>query len=245
MTGYVLEIGDEWLRQFGDQGFHTGRGALSGSDLEDARAEFDRLYESHPAGVDQRVLLTSPIFRRLLLDPAIMAVPRAVFGAQCQLLMYALRRGHGHFDHAPRKWHRDFEFVSDRLLSLNLILYLDDLPADDGATMVIPGSHREREFTHPPVAPVESEVAMPVNAGDVLFNWSTLVHSGSPCTSDRSRRLVLIYFGYWWLKRYEHDHQLPWQAYVDAGEDWLALVGLRMPGRDLHVDPTISGHPWL
>jgi hypothetical protein len=234
-----------WTRQLADDGYFVRRGVLTAPELDAVRNEFDRLFDLHPGGVDQRVLLTSPVFLDLLQKPAVLSLAQEAFGSQCQLLMYALRRGGDPYGGAPRKWHRDFDFVADRLLSLNIILYLDTLPADDGATAVLPGSHRLRDGVPATDLPAASEVTVPVNAGDVLLNWSTLVHSGTPKKSDGSRRLVLLYFGHWWLKRYEHDEQLPWQAFVGASDERLSLLGIRMPGRDLHVDATIAGHPWL
>ena len=234
-----------WVRQLADDGYCLSPGVLTDDELQPLRAEFDRLYEANPAGVDQGILLTSPLCLDLLHHPGVQSAATEVFGAQRQLLMYALRRGDQPNGGPARKWHRDFDFITDRLISLNMILYLDTLTADDGATAVIPRSHRERDLATATGLPHPHEVTVPVQAGDMLLNWSTLVHSGTPKTSGGNRRLILLYFGYWWLKRYEHDHPLPWQALVDAPEERLALLGARMPGRDLHVDPAIAGHPCL
>jgi len=135
--------------------------------------------------------------------------------------------------------------VTNRLVTLNMILYLDDLDGQDGGTAVIPRTHRDRVVETPSGEPDPREVTVPIRAGDLLLNWSTLVHSGTPKRSGGTRRLVLLYFGHWWLKRYEHDSPLPWQALVGAPEERLRLLGVKMPGRDLHVDPAIAGHRWL
>jgi hypothetical protein len=237
--------GAAWVRDFADHGYYIHGGAVLGPDLAILRDEFDRLFTQHPNGVDQRVLLTSPAFVDLLHRPSVLGPAREVFGDQCQLLMYALRRGCDPNNGSPRKWHRDFDFVTDRLISLNMILYLDDLDSDDGGTAVIPGTHRQREVLAAEGQPDPREVRVSARAGDLLLNWSTLVHSSTPKRSEGNRRLVLLYFGYWWLKRYEYDSALPWQALVGASEERLRLLGVKLPGRDLHVDPSIAGHPWL
>lgn len=234
-----------WIRQLAADGYVAARGLLDAGQVQELRAEHDRLFEAHPAGVDQRVLLASPAFLRLLEDSAVTRLARQAFGDQLQLLMYVLRRGASPQGDAARRWHRDFEFVTDRLVSLNVIVYLDDLDAADGATAVLPGSHRDPAPAAGHGEPVPGEVLVPVRAGDGLLNWSTLIHSGTPRDSAGPRRLVLLYFGYWWLKRYEHDSPLPWQAYENASQDRLRLLGALMPGRDLHCDPGIAGHPWL
>ncbi|MDP6118651.1 MAG: hypothetical protein QF437_24650 [Planctomycetota bacterium] len=49
-----------------------------------------------------------------------------------------------------------------------------------------------------------------------------------------------MYYGYWWLKRYESDQELPWQAFENASDMRLKLLGLRMPDRDIHMyDPSL------
>lgn len=234
-----------WVRQLADDGYVAARGLLDAGQVQELRAEHDRLFEAHPGGVDQRVLLTSPAFLRLLEDSAVTRLARQAFGDQLQLLMYVLRRGASPQGGAARRWHRDFDFVTDRLISLNVIVYLDDLDAADGATAVLPRSHRDPEPAAGHGEPVPGEILVPVRAGDGLLNWSTLIHSGTPRDSAGPRRLVLLYFGYWWLKRYEHDSPLPWQAYENASRDRLRLLGALMPGRDMHCDPGIAGHPWL
>lgn len=236
---------ESWTRQLAEDGFIIVRDVIAKNQLDELRTDFDRLLVCHPSGVDQRQLLSSPIFLDLLEKSPILDYARDIFGSQVQLLMYALRAGVDPYNGAARKWHRDFNFVTDRLLALNVILYLDDLASEDGATVVIPGSHRRREVDAEAGLPHPAEVAAGVSAGDILLNWSTLVHSGTPKKASGPRRLVLLYFGNWWMKRYEHDQPLPWRALVDASPERLQLLGLRMPGRDLHVDDSIVGHPWL
>jgi len=235
----------KWVRQLANDGYFVCGGVVAEPDLGALRAEFDRLFTEYPNGVDQRVLLTSPVFLELLDSPSVLGLAREAFGDQCQLLMYALRQGRDPNGGPLRKWHRDFDFVTDRLISLNIILYLDDLDAHDGGTAVLPGTHRERDVVTSEGRLDPREITVSVRAGDVLLNWSTLMHSSTPKQSDGSRRLVLLYFGHWWLKRYEHDSALPWQALLGASDERLRLLGIKLPGRDLHVDPSIAGHTWL
>ena len=76
------------------------------------------------------------------------------------------------------------------------------------------------------------------DAGDALFINSAIWHSGSRNQTDGLRRGIYLYYGYWWMKRYEMDQTLPWQALEGATESRLQLLGLRMPDRDLHMyDP--------
>ncbi len=100
-----------WVRTLAEDGYCLRRGALTESDLEATCAEFDRLVVEHPNGVDQRQLLTSPVFLNLLHHPSVLGAAQELFGHQCQLLMYALRHGCDPNGGAARRWHRDFNFV--------------------------------------------------------------------------------------------------------------------------------------
>jgi hypothetical protein len=203
------------------------------------RAAFDLLWDRHHRSVDQRQLLAVPEFIELIDNPRLIGELCAVFGDQLQLLMYALRNHDGTDDQRERDWHRDFTFVCDRVIAVNAILYLDD--THGAPTVAVPGSHRWRTVPGDRFEPRSDEVPLAAKAGDILLNDATLWHSRSRHASQSPRRLVLLYFGYWWLKRYEQDSPLPWQALESAGARRLQLLGLRMPGRDLHLYELAQG----
>lgn len=198
------------------------------------RVAFDSLWKRHDRSVDQRQLLAIPEFIELLDNSRILGELSAVFGDQLQLLMYALRNHDAGDDLRERDWHRDFSFVCDRTVAVNVILYLDDT-TDVAPTLVVPGSHRWRSTPGDRFEPRRDEVPLPAMAGDVVLNDATLWHSRGRNATRSPRRLVLLYFGYWWLKRYEFDSALPWQVLESASARRLQLLGLRMPGRDLHL----------
>lgn len=61
-----------------------------------------------------------------------------------------------------------------------------------------------------------------------------------PNELDGLRRSIYLYYGYWWLKRYESGQALPWQALTAASERKLQLLGVKMPDRDLHMYDPVS-----
>ena len=108
-----------------------------------------------------------------------------------------------------------------------------------GPTHVLPGSHRG--WRQPPTGeerqqPLEGEVAVIAEPGDAAFINSAIWHSGGINRSEGLRRGIYLYFGHWWLKRYEWQQEIPWQALENADEQRLQLLGLRQPG-DLHIYP--------
>jgi hypothetical protein len=216
-------------------GYTFLRGLLRGTEVEELRQAFDEQWRRGGGRADQTILLESQVFLRLLEDPRLLAWPERVFAEQLQLLMYVLRRHEAGTDLPERDWHRDFSFVCDRPLAVNLILYLDATGGEVGPTLVVPGSHRWRHLPSGRLDPRPDEVALPAEPGDVLVNDAALWHSRGRNRSPSPRRLVILYFGYWWLKRYEWDRALPWQAFAGASPRRLQLLGLKMPGRDLHL----------
>ena len=214
-------------------------GVLTRDELTHVQSEFDRVWEL-PGQSNQTKLLQHRTFIDLIQHPEILDRQSALFGNQLQLLQYDfLRQGPRNETFPTRAWHRDFVFPGDTPLSVNTILYLDDMPEERGPTYVVPGTHRGASL--PPRGmlnePLPGEVAALARAGDAVFINSAIWHSGGRNRSDGPRRGIYLYYGYWWLKRYEGAVSLPWQALEDADEQRLKLLGIKMPG-DLHqYDP--------
>src|SRR5262249_2916316 len=150
------------------------------------------------------------------------------FGDQVQLLQYDFLRQGPNSDFPLRAWHRDFSVPGDMPLSINTILYLDEMTPEKGPTYVVPGTHRGA--TLPPADrthdPLPGEVPVFAQPGDAVFINSAIWHTGSRNQSDGLRRGIYLYYGYWWLKRYESDQALPYQAFEGASEQRLRLLGI-------------------
>jgi Phytanoyl-CoA dioxygenase (PhyH) len=80
----------------------------------------------------------------------------------------------------------------------NSVWLLDDFTADNGATRVVPGSHkftqRAREALADPAAPHLDEVRLIAPAGTVVVFNSHVWHGGTMNHSDRPRRALHSYF---------------------------------------------------
>jgi ectoine hydroxylase-related dioxygenase (phytanoyl-CoA dioxygenase family) len=128
--------------RFLKDGYLQVQGVLSPEHLERVRAEFDRVWGlGRPC--NQHELLKHRTLIELIEHPAILDRHRAIFGDQVQLLQYDfLRQGPRNESFPLRAWHRDFVFPGDYPLSINTILYLDDMTEERGPTYVVPGTHR-------------------------------------------------------------------------------------------------------
>lgn len=222
------------------QGYLHARGVLDADRLAFLRGEFDRVWEQEHPKVNQHKLLKYQSFIDLIEHPPILQRQQAIFGNQTQLLQYDLLRQGPASDMPRRSWHRDFIFPGDRPLSINTIVYLDPMTEERGPTCVVPGTHLGESY--PPEArhhdSLPGEVEVLAEAGDAVFINGAIWHSGGANRSQGLRRGIFLYFGYWWMKRYEHETTLPWQAAQNASVQRLQLLGLKMPDGDVHqYDP--------
>ena len=222
---------------FLEHGYLHVPGVVSGTHLRDLQATFDTVWDREGAPVNQHKLLKYEPFLELIAHPPILERQQAIFGRQTQLLQYDLLRQGPHSDFPNRAWHRDFVFPGDTPLSVNTLLFLDDITETVGPTRIVPDTHRgtqspPREQRHEPLL---GELAVPCAAGDAIFINSAIWHTGGRNEGDGLRRGIYLYYGYWWLKRYEANQALPWQALQNADDTRLQLLGLRNPGsHDLH-----------
>ena len=95
-------------------------------------------------------------------------------------------------------WYRA-QFADDILFSVNLAL--TDFRQQNGATVVVPGSHRWAQQRDPD----DDELAFAeMSAGSALFYRGRLVHGGGANRTDETR--VGLYFGYIpaWVRQQEN-----------------------------------------
>ena len=146
----------------------------------------------------------APIFARLAEDPAILALSRSVLGDDCVLADVAGNSLGPHTSGGP--WHVDAplgqfpEPLPDFALTTQNIWMVTDFTEDNGATRVIPGSHRSRRKPAWNDESIDSEVALTGPAGSVAIWLSSTWHRPGPNVSDHARQAVLCYFSRSWIK---------------------------------------------
>jgi hypothetical protein len=225
---------------FLEHGYLFVPGALDVAYLAHITAEYERVWAAEkPQGIrlPTHKLLKHKTFIELVEHPAILDRVWFLFGSQTQLLSYDFLR-HGPHSMVPeRSWHRDFTFPGDHPLSVNVIVYLDEMTEARGPTRIVPGTHRGHQFVphDKEHEPLPGELAVYGKPGDAVLINSAIWHTGGRNTTDELRRGIYIYYGYWWLKRYGFETELPWQVLEGADERRLQLHGYKMPGHDLHM----------
>ena len=231
----------EQKTHFLEQGWLHVPGVLTGDALAQAQAEFDRVWETESQPLTGTKLLRHPFFLALIENPMLLDVHRAFFGRGTQLLQYDLLRQGPRSGAAERSWHRDFTHPGDVPLSINTLVYFDDMTEEVGPTRVVPGTHRGSALPPPDKHhdPLPGEVAAYAKAGDAVFINSAIWHSGGSNRGDGLRRGAYLYYGFWWMRPFSDvepaKYAAPWQALRGASEQRLEMLGLKMPLSDIHM----------
>lgn len=212
-------------------GYALLRGAISADRLDELRARFDAcVLPSHawpvPRGPDWRhaQLDLEPCVQAVCRLPLLLQTAGALIGGPFFVAQVEGREplpGGGH-----QGLHRDLseERPGD---TVGALAFFDDFGPDNGATRLVPGSHRPASV-NAPVDPAEETRAQFVEgrAGDVLIFDADLLHAASLNRSGARRRSILIgYFA-------EHRRAKHLQT--------AALRGVRM---DTHQRYDAAGTP--
>jgi ectoine hydroxylase-related dioxygenase (phytanoyl-CoA dioxygenase family) len=185
----------------------------------------DRLQRAGELGVLRLVAKYDQVFLDLLAVPQIVAVidatvsETAILHLQNGFILPSFKPGE-----APsvfqNRYHMDFPRVlNGYLMSINVMLAIDEFRPDNGATLVIPGSHQK---SHPPDFAKADELMVPATCpqGSMLIFDSTLYHAAGPNTSGADRLAI--------------NHQFT-RSYVKQQIDYVRALGddvvLRQPPR--------------
>ena len=95
-------------------------------------------------------------------------------------------------DYNQGAWHRDFpyqHFVSSRPLAINALFCVDDFTIENGATYVLPASHKSGPFASKTFVERHA-VQVVAKAGSFILLDCMLFHAGGFNQSSRPRRAV-------------------------------------------------------
>jgi ectoine hydroxylase-related dioxygenase (phytanoyl-CoA dioxygenase family) len=175
----------------------------------------DRLLRAGELGVLRLVCRYDQVFLDLLATPEILAVvdatvsPTAILHLQNGFILPSHRAGEGRSVFQNR-YHMDFpRFLNGYVASINVMLAVDEFRADNGATIVLPGSHQQG----PPPDPEKLEataIAVECPAGSMLVFDSTLWHAAGPNVSGADRLAI--------------NHQFT-RSYIKQQIDYVRALG--------------------
>ncbi|MBY8823266.1 phytanoyl-CoA dioxygenase family protein [Sphingomonas colocasiae] len=229
-----------WTQALSQQGYCIIPDALPGELVRDLDATLDPHFEATPFGRGNfygektkrfgRLLSRAPASALLVEHPLVIEIVETLLGRWCdhvQLnLTQAIEIHPGEAAQVPHRdqdmWHAEkgrLEYV------INVMWPLTAFSAENGATLIWPGTHGEHALDAPPqTAPIAAE-AEPGSA--ILFLGSTL-HSGGANISHASRRGLVVGYSLGWLKAYENPYlAYPPQVARHFPPRLAALVGYR------------------
>ncbi|MDW3681743.1 phytanoyl-CoA dioxygenase family protein [Cupriavidus sp. CV2] len=193
----------EQVRRIGYAVLHSG---YSVAELQGISDEFDRTRERYIEAYGEQRLRTlneyhamrSPlthggeIFLRLALNENLLSVLKKLI-----LGKFILNQQNGVIN-PPQEtynqgaWHRDLpyqHFVSTRPLAINALFCVDDFTCENGATIVLPASHKSEEFPSPGYVR-RNAVQIEAKAGSFVLLDCMLFHTGGFNGSQAVRRAV-------------------------------------------------------
>ena len=154
------------------------------------------------------LLRRSTAVRELAIHPTVLAFADQVLQPNCaryQLTfsgMMHLLPGAG-----AQQLHRDGDIYPFRHPApptlLSVMWALSDFTATNGATQLVPGSHRWEEDRDPFADEV---IAAEMPAGSVLFYLSGVIHGGGANVSDINRTGLLLTYSLGWLRQEENQY---------------------------------------
>lgn len=168
-----------------------------------ALAEMEAPGRTGEEGIVRAPLACDPLFIELAACPPVLSLAARLLDGYVVLsqqngIINPPLRGCG-----QSAWHRDLpyqHFVASRPLALGALFCLDPFTGENGATLVLPGSHRSEAF--PPEAAVRhSSRPVLAPAGAVILFDAMLYHRAGDNSSGRPRRAVNHVYGRAFLRQ--------------------------------------------
>jgi hypothetical protein len=227
-----------WIARLAADGYCIIPAALPPATMEELDADLDRHFEAQPCSVGAfygertkrfgGLLNRSALAEALVRHTLILEIADAVLGPWCDRIALNLTQAIEIGSGAPEQFpHRDQDMwggpKGEMEYLINVMWPLVPFTADNGATMIWPGSHRNQAE---PQLPADQAIAAEMAPGAALLFLGSTLHGGGANMTDLPRRGIIISYCLGWLKPFE----LQWLVYPPAvarefDPELAALVG--------------------
>lgn len=148
----------------------------------------------------------APELAPLIEHPVVLPMVRSILGQDCNLHDFQSTSIGPHT--AGGSWHVDAplgqiaEPLPEFPLTIQNVWLLDDFTEHNGATRVMPRSHKLRKSPPWTTGPLEGEVTLTAPAGSVAIWLSNTWHRSGPNETDKPRRAILCNYNLSWLRTF-------------------------------------------
>jgi len=181
------------------------------------------------------LIARSPSFHQLAMHPLVLDTAAKVLGPYCQKfqlhLTQVIKIDPGE---TAQTLHRDqlvynpFRFPKGMECECHTIWALTDLTEENGATRIIPGSHRWEDDRTPAL---EETVAAAMPKGSVLFFTGSVYHGGGANRSQEPRIVIQVGYNLGWLRQEENQYlAVPPAVARHIPEKLQKLIGYSLGG---------------
>lgn len=131
-------------------------------------------------------------------------------------------------DAPSQQMHSDSRIVgSPFTLFVTVLFALDDFTEESGATRVVPGSHRYKNY--PETGKIyPEEIILTAPRGSVVILNGSIWHAGGVKKTDQSRWAAIFSYARWFIKpRFDLTHNTPEEIYNQLTDRQKELLGFK------------------
>ena len=155
---------------------------------QDAEFGKERLKELNESEVHRGLLVEDEIFLQMVCEPQVLQVVHRHVGKTSILNLQNASCASPGAKHYQSAWHRDFakDFTVSKCIAMNAFWCISDFTAENGATWILPYSHRLEDFPSERFI-IENSKQLTVPAGSIILWDSLLLHKAGFNHTDARR----------------------------------------------------------
>ncbi len=179
----------------------------------------------------------SPSSHKVILHPTVIGVAEQTLSHATTIQLHCTQVISVGPGSRPQPVHRDqwafdkFPFPAGYEVTLATMWALTDFTAENGATRVVPGSHKMDDRLTLSISDTE---AAEMSAGSVLLYTGSLYHGAGENLTDKDRDGLIVHYTLGWLRQEENQYLcVPPETLAELPEDLLRLMGYAHGGYSL------------